>query len=163
MTDTDFDMLAAQARALTNGEPNALANVANVLALLFEEMAGLNWAGLYLRRGDELVLGPFQGKVACVRIGWGEGVCGRAAADARVIRVADVHAFEGHIACDSASESEIVLPMFDGDRVFGVLDLDSPHRDRFSEADERGLVAVRDVLSDAIRRDPASLGLALGD
>lgn len=162
MSDTDFDTLIAQASALTEAEHDGLANTANLIALLFDSMAGLNWAGVYLRRGEELVLGPFQGKLACVRIGWGLGVCGSAAAEARVLRVPDVHAFEGHIACDSASESEIVLPLCHRGEVFGVLDLDSPHKDRFSASDELGLMAFRDVLQDAIRRDPGALGLTLG-
>jgi GAF domain-containing protein len=161
MSDTDFETLVAQASALVADEHDGLANTANLIALLFDAMEGLNWAGVYLRRGDELVLGPFQGKLACVRIGWGQGVCGAAAAQARVLRVADVHTFDGHIACDSASESEIVLPLHEGDHVFGVLDLDSPRKGRFSESDERGLIAFRDVLQGAIRRDPATLGLTL--
>jgi GAF domain-containing protein len=131
--------LEAQARALFAGERDALANAANMAALLFWNLTDLNWAGFYFRRGNELVLGPFQGKVACVRIAWGKGVCGAAAQRGETIIVPDVHAFPGHIACDVASRSELVIPLLDGDKIWGVLDLDSPKLSRFGDADAAGL------------------------
>lgn len=134
-----YPLLQAQLRALLAGERDFVANAAQFSAFLFHELAELNWAGFYLARGDELVLGPFQGKVACVRIPFGRGVCGTAAASGHVQRVEDVHAFAGHIACDSASNSELVIPLFKGARLFGVLDLDSPRRGRFSAEDQEGI------------------------
>ena len=131
--------LRAQARALFAGERDALANAANLAALLFGNLTDLNWAGFYFLRGNELVLGPFQGKFACVRIALGKGVCGAAAQRRETIIVPDVHAFPGHIACDAASRSELVVPLIDGDRLWGVLDLDSPKLSRFSDADAAGL------------------------
>ncbi len=120
-------------------ESDALANAANFAALLFWGLPNLNWAGFYFLKGDELVLGPFQGKVACVRIALGKGVCGTAAQRRETIVVADVHAFPGHIACDAASQSEIVIPLMQRERLLGVLDLDSPMLDRFQAADVAGL------------------------
>ncbi|MEM1174157.1 MAG: GAF domain-containing protein, partial [Pseudomonadota bacterium] len=137
-----YTLLASQLDALIDGETDALANAANTAALLFNNLDDLNWAGFYILRGDELVLGPFQGNTACVRIGMGKGVCGTAAQTRETQRVADVHAFEGHIACDAASRSEIVIPLISGGRLYGVLDLDSPIPDRFSEADQAGLEAL---------------------
>jgi GAF domain-containing protein len=137
-TDIPADAtLPAQARALVAGEPNRVANLANIAALVFHALDRVNWVGFYLRdeQRDELVLGPFQGKPACIRIPWGRGVCGTAAATAQVQRIADVHAFDGHIACDPASHSELVIPLIERGRVIGVFDLDSPDADRFSEAD----------------------------
>jgi len=137
-TDIPADAtLPAQARALVAGEPNRVANLANIAALVFHALDRVNWVGFYLRdeQRDELVLGPFQGKPACIRIPWGRGVCGTAAATAQVQRIADVHAFDGHIACDPASHSELVIPLIEHGRVIGVFDLDSPDADRFSEAD----------------------------
>jgi L-methionine (R)-S-oxide reductase len=131
--------LRQQARALFAGEKDALANAANLSALLFGGLPDLNWAGFYFIRGNELVLGPFQGKVACVRIAMGKGVCGTAAQRRETTIVADVHAFPGHIACDAASQSEIVIPLLQGGRVWGVLDLDSPKPARFGAADAAGL------------------------
>jgi GAF domain-containing protein len=131
--------LEAQARALFAGERDALANAANMAALLFANLTDLNWAGFYFLRGNELVLGPFQGKVACVRIALGKGVCGAAAQRRESLIVPDVHAFPGHIACDAASRSEIVIPLIEGARIWGVLDLDSPKLSRFSDADAAGL------------------------
>jgi L-methionine (R)-S-oxide reductase len=128
-------LLAALAGLLA-GERDALANAANMAALVYEMLPGLNWAGWYFQRGDELVLGPFQGRPACVRIARGRGVCGAAAARRASVRVEDVHAFPGHIACDSASRSELVVPVLDGDRLLGVFDLDSPLPARFTEADQ---------------------------
>ena len=115
-------------------------------AFVYHELEGLNWAGFYLVKDDELVLGPFQGKVACVRIAFGRGVCGAAAASRQTQRVEDVHAFPGHIACDSASNSELVVPLIKEGRLIGVLDLDSPRVGRFSEADQRGIEALAEVL-----------------
>ncbi len=139
---TNYTLLASQLDALIDDETDALANAANTAALLFNNLDDLNWAGFYILRGDELVLGPFQGNTACVRIGIGKGVCGTAAETRKTQRVADVHAFEGHIACDAASRSEIVIPLISGDRLYGVLDLDSPSPDRFSEEDQAGLEAL---------------------
>src|SRR5512134_2558867 len=131
-------------RALLTGEHDLIANAANLAALLYWSLPQLNWAGFYLvepRRGD-LLLGPFQGKPACVRIPIGRGVCGTAAARRETVVVPDVHAFPGHIACDSASNSEVVAPIMDGDRLLGVLDLDSPVPGRFDDIDARGLEAM---------------------
>ncbi|HEY3414712.1 MAG TPA: GAF domain-containing protein [Armatimonadota bacterium] len=137
-----YRLLAAQTTALLEGESDAIANAANLSALLYATLPDLNWAGFYRLQGDELVLGPFQGKPACVRIGIGRGVCGAAAAGRRTIVVPDVHAFPGHIACDSASRSEIVVPVIVGDFLLGVLDLDSPTAARFDDVDRDGLEAV---------------------
>src|SRR4029078_5211246 len=123
--------LESQARALLEGDRAATANAANLAALLYHTLPQLNWAGFYWLRGGELVLGPFQGKPACVRIALGKGVCGTAAAERRTVIVPDVHAFPGHIACDSASNAEVVVPLLVGERLLGVLDLDSPRHGRF--------------------------------
>ncbi|MEO0616425.1 MAG: GAF domain-containing protein [Pseudomonadota bacterium] len=140
--ETDYDLLLQQADALIADEPDALANIANLCALLYQELEGVNWAGLYVLRDGELVLGPFQGLSACVRIPVGNGVCGTAAASGEVQRVADVHAFPGHIACDAASNSEIVVPLYRDGALIGVLDIDSPDKARFTAEDEAGIVAV---------------------
>jgi GAF domain-containing protein len=124
------------------GERDPWANAANAAALVFELLPGLNWAGFYFLRGGGLVVGPFQGRVACVRIPLGQGVCGTAAARRETLIVPDVHAFAGHIACDAASNSEIVVPLLDGSKLVGVLDLDSPSFDRFTAADARLLEAL---------------------
>ena len=139
-----YTELEASLRALLSGESDLVACAANTAALLYWSLPGLNWAGFYLvePRSGDLVVGPFQGKPACVRIAMGKGVCGTAAAQRETIVVADVHAFPGHIACDSASNSEVVVPILDGDRLIGVLDLDSPLPGRFDEADARGLEAL---------------------
>jgi L-methionine (R)-S-oxide reductase len=134
-----YPLLAAQLQALLAGERDFIANAAQFSAFLFQEMSALNWAGFYLARGRELVLGPFQGKVACVRIPFGRGVCGAAAQSELTQRVEDVHAFAGHIACDSASNSELVVPLIKEGRLIGVLDLDSPEVGRFTEADQLGI------------------------
>jgi GAF domain-containing protein len=126
-------------QALMAGENSFLAVISNTSALLFERLSDVNWAGFYLLEGEQLVLGPFQGKLACVRIPVGRGVCGTAVSENRVQRVDDVHAFDGHIACDSASNSEIVLPLVVNGQVIGVLDIDSPVYSRFTEEDEQGL------------------------
>lgn len=134
-----YALLRAQLQALLAGERDFIANAAQFSAFLFHELTDLNWAGFYLVQGEELVLGPFQGKVACVRIPFGRGVCGTAAASRKTQRVEDVHAFAGHIACDSASRSELVVPLLRDGRLIGVLDLDSPLEARFSEADQVGI------------------------
>ncbi|SCZ04719.1 GAF domain-containing protein [Microvirga guangxiensis] len=133
-----YDALAQQLAALLEGEPDAIANAANMSALIYQLLPDLNWAGFYFMRGPELVLGPFQGKVACVRIPVGRGVCGTAVERKTSVVVPDVHAFPGHIACDSASRSELVVPLIKDGRVLGVLDLDSPHPNRFDEEDREG-------------------------
>jgi L-methionine (R)-S-oxide reductase len=136
--------LAAQLRALVEGEEDFIANAANFSSLLFYSLPDLNWAGFYLLKGGELVLGPFQGRPACVRIPLGSGVCGTAAAARRTVVVENVHEFPGHIACDSASNSEVVVPLLKGDELLGVLDLDSPALGRFDAEDAKGLeVLVR--------------------
>jgi GAF domain-containing protein len=134
--------LAQQLKALIGNERDAIANAANTAALLFDLLPDLNWAGFYLLKGGELVLGPFQGKPACIRIPLGRGVCGTAAATRVSQVVADVHAFPGHIACDAASRSELVVPLLSGETLLGVLDLDSPVPGRFDEADRAGIEAV---------------------
>ncbi len=139
MTDPDYALLDSQLRALLAGEPDALANAANFVALLYNALDDINWLGIYVLRDDELVLGPFQGNTACVRISMGSGVCGTAAATLETQRVADVHAFPGHIVCDAASRSEIVVPLLIDDRLVGVLDIDSPSIDRFSAGDLAGI------------------------
>lgn len=141
--------LLAQARALLAGERDAGANSANLAALLFHALPDLNWAGFYWLKDGGLVLGPFQGKPACVRIALGKGVCGTAAASRRTVVVPDVHAFPGHIACDSASASEIVVPVVKAGRLAGVLDLDSPLPARFDEDDARGLEALVAAFAEA--------------
>ena len=148
-----LDELPAQARALVAGESNRIANLANVAALVFHALDDVNWVGFYLRDEvrNELVLGPFQGKPACIRIPWGRGVCGTAAATATVQRIADVHAFDGHIACDPDSRSELVIPLIDQGDVVGVFDLDSPTIERFSERDAQVLAAVAAVLDTAVK------------
>lgn len=136
---TDWALLNEQASALLSTSRDPIANAANLCALLFQELEKVNWVGFYFLQKELLVLGPFQGRPACTGIPLGSGVCGTAAAQRKVQRVADVHAFEGHIACDANSESEIVLPLEVQGAVIGVLDLDSPQLDRFSEEDEAGL------------------------
>lgn len=137
-----YELLAAQLEALLADERDFVANAAQFSAFLFHELADLNWAGFYLVKDGELVLGPFQGKVACVRIAFGRGVCGAAAASLQTQRVEDVHAFAGHIACDSASNSELVVPLVKDGRLIGVLDLDSPSVGRFTEEDQAGIEAL---------------------
>jgi GAF domain-containing protein len=128
-----------QAKAYFKGERDKIANAANLSAILFENLPEINWAGFYFLQGDELVLGPFQGRAACVRIALGKGVCGTAALERRSLVVPDVAAFPGHIACDAASRSEAVVPIVKKDRLMGVLDLDSPKKDRFHREDREGL------------------------
>ncbi|MCZ7463992.1 GAF domain-containing protein [Rhizobium rhizogenes] len=137
----------AQAEGLMAGERDFVANAANLSALIFEHVPRLNWAGFYLLKSEsELVLGPFQGRVACVRIKVGKGVCGTAVEQKRTQRVEDVHAFPGHIACDAASRSELVVPLFKAQRVVGVLDLDSPDLARFDSDDQAGFEALAVLL-----------------
>lgn len=138
-TSEFYAKLNATLAAMLEGERDAVANLANASALLFDQMPELNWAGFYLLRGGELLVGPFQGKPACNRIALGKGVCGTAAMRRETVVVPDVHAFPGHIACDSASASEVVVPMIREGRLLGVLDLDSPVLGRFGEGDGRGL------------------------
>ena len=137
--------LAIQARALLQGEPDRIANAANLSALAFQALPELNWAGFYFFDGTELVLGPFQGKPACVRIALDRGVCGAAASQRQTQLVPDVHAFPGHIACDAASRSEIVVPLVHGGELIGVWDVDSPGPDRFDEDDRKGMEALCQV------------------
>ncbi len=138
--------ITAQLEALLDGEQDGLANAANFSALLFQALPALNWVGFYLLRGTELVLGPFQGKVACVRIALGRGVCGTAAERRKTVVVPDVHEFPGHIACDSASRSEVVVPLLHDGKLLGVLDLDSPEPGRFDADDAAGLERAVAVL-----------------
>jgi GAF domain-containing protein len=135
----DYDRLVEQAEALLAGEHHRIANAANLSALIFQELAEVNWVGFYFLEGDELIVGPFQGKPACVRIEMGRGVCGTAAATRSTQRVDDVHAFEGHIACDPDSRSEVVVPIVVAEQVIGVLDIDSPVGGRFTAEDQEGL------------------------
>ena len=136
---TDYQTLHTQLRGLTEHVPHPIANLANASALLWQHLGEINWAGFYLLEGENLVLGPFQGKPACIEIPVGKGVCGTAVAEGKTQRVADVHAFPGHIACDCASNSEIVIPLRKGEKIIGVLDIDSPIYDRFSPEDQQGL------------------------
>jgi L-methionine (R)-S-oxide reductase len=142
-----YRQLCAAADALTEGEPDAIANMANVAALIWETLPDLNWAGFYRNVGGELVLGPFQGRAACIRIPFGKGVCGTAAASLKPQLVEDVHAFPGHIACDAASASELVVPIVVGGELIGVLDLDSPSPARFDEEDLRGCTELARILA----------------
>lgn len=137
-----YDVLRQELAALLDGETDPLANTANATAAIYHSLPALNWAGFYLLRGETLVLGPFQGRPACVRISLGRGVCGTAAASGRTVRVDDVAAFPGHIACDPRSRSELVVPVHQDGRVLGVLDLDSPRPSRFDAADQAGCEAL---------------------
>lgn len=137
--EENYALVIDQLKALISDEKNVVANLSNASALLNYFLHDINWVGFYITEGNELVLGPFQGLPACVRIPFGKGVCGTAAAEKRTVRVADVHTFPGHIACDAASQSEIVVPMIKDGRVIGVLDIDSPIKNRFDEVDEQYL------------------------
>ena len=139
--------LASALEGLVAGETDAIANMANAAALIWETLPDVNWVGFYRNVGGELVLGPFQGRVACIRIPFGTGVCGAAAETRQVQRVEDVHAFPGHIACDSASNSEIVVPLIRDGELLGVLDIDSPNTARFTEEDEAGCVKLGEILA----------------
>lgn len=145
-----YDELANALEALVAGESDAIANMANAAALIWETLPDLNWAGFYRNVGGELVLGPFQGRAACIRIPIGRGVCGAAAQTLEVQRIDDVHAFEGHIACDAASVSELVVPIVRDDALLAVLDLDSPKKARFTAEDEAGCRRLADILARAI-------------
>ena len=149
---TDYELLCGRLRALTEGVPHRIANLANAAALLYESLDGLNWAGFYLMEEGRLVLGPFQGRPACIEIQVGKGVCGTAVQEDRTQRVPDVHAFPGHIACDSASNSEIVVPLHGAEGVVGVLDIDSPLLDRFSPEDQTGLETFAAILEREVFR-----------
>ena len=140
-----YDDLNAQLRRLLDGQRDLIANAANTAALIFQTLPGVNWAGFYFLHGDELVLGPFQGRPACVRIALGQGVCGTAARRRQTVLVEDVHRFPGHIACDTASNSEIVVPIIVGDRLIGLLDVDSPSVGRFDAEDQAGLEKLVEV------------------
>ena len=142
----DYEELNLALRGLIGGVPHRIANLANAAALLYETLPDLNWAGFYLAEGEKLVLGPFQGRPACIEIPFGRGVCGTAAAEDRVMAVPNVHEFPGHIACDCASNSEIVVPLRAGGRVVGVLDIDSPVFGRFTAEDEAGLTEFAAIL-----------------
>lgn len=148
---TDYQLLTEQAQALIEDAPWDMTVYANISALLFDALPDLNWAGFYLMREGELALAPFQGKAACMRIPVGKGVCGTAVKEERIIRLEDVHAFPGHIACDSASASEIVLPIRAGGRIIGVLDIDSPVKGRFSADDEAGLSKIVQVIEQYLK------------
>ena len=139
MIETDYDLLDSQLKALIADEPDALAAAGNFVALLYNALDDVNWLGIYVLRGDELVLGPFQGKPACVHIALDEGVCGAAASTLQTQRVADVHAFPGHIVCDADSRSELVVPLVAHGKLIGVLDIDSPVTRRFTATDQAGV------------------------
>jgi L-methionine (R)-S-oxide reductase len=149
-TGTMYRDLASALQGLVTGEPDPVANMANAAALIWETLPDLNWAGFYRNVDGELVLGPFQGRPACIRIKFGDGVCGAAAATRQVQRVEDVNAFPGHIACDSASASELVVPIVRDGELVAVLDLDSPHTGRFTQEDEAGCVRVAEILAKAL-------------
>lgn len=145
-----YDLLAKQAAALTEGCPLPLPALANAAALLWEALDNINWAGFYLSKGETLYLGPFQGKTACTVIPYGKGVCGTAAATREIQLVPDVHAFPGHIACDSASNSEIVLPLIVNGQLVAVMDIDSPSLGRFDQLDADGLAVICGVLTEQV-------------
>ena len=149
---TDYQTLCGKLRALMEGVPHRIANLANASALLYAELEDLNWAGFYFLEGGKLVLGPFQGKPACIEIEVGKGVCGTAVQEERTQLVPDVHLFPGHIACDSASNSEIVVPLRIGGAVAGVLDIDSPWPGRFTAEDQAGLEAVAEIIAQMLTR-----------
>lgn len=146
----DYETVCAQLEALTADVPYEIANSANGAALLWQFLPDINWAGFYLMKDGALVLGPFQGKPACIRIPLGRGVCGTAAAQRKTLLVPDVHQFPGHIACDSASRSEIVVPIYKDGGVYGVLDIDSPYENRFTQADRMGLERFVKILENTL-------------
>ncbi len=149
---TDYRELNTTLRSLIGGVPHLVANLANASALLYEKLDRLNWAGFYLIEDKKLVLNAFQGKVACIEIPISRGVCGSAVAERKTLVVPDVHKFPGHIACDGASNSEIVIPLFKGDEIFGVLDIDSPVFDRFDDNDKVGLEEFASILSSELQK-----------
>jgi GAF domain-containing protein len=142
---TDYPLLAEQARGLLSVSDDAVANAANLSALIYNECDRLNWVGFYFLKDGELIVGPFQGRPACVRIALGQGVCGTAASERRSLRVADVHAFDGHIVCDVDSRSELVIPLLKNGNLLGVLDIDSPVEARFTDHDQRGFEQLAEV------------------
>ena len=142
----NYGELCETIKSLISGVPHTVANLANASAAIYDFLDDVNWAGFYVLRGETLVLGPFQGKPACIEIPVGRGVCGEAARTRKTVSVKDVHAFKGHIACDSASRSEIVVPLFKGEELFGVLDIDSPIRARFSDVDRLGLEEAAKII-----------------
>lgn len=150
MESTDYRLMYEQAVEIIRTEPHYVSALSNLSALLFQSMEGINWAGFYLMDRGSLVVGPFQGKTACIRIEIGKGVCGTAVRQQRVVRVADVHAFPGHIACDASSRSEIVLPIWNKGRIAGVLDIDSPLPDRFAAEDEEGLSDIVQLIGQEV-------------
>lgn len=150
MESTDYRLMYEQAVEIIRTEPHYVSALSNLSALLFQSMEGINWAGFYLMDRGSLVVGPFQGKTACIRIEIGKGVCGTAVRQQRVVRVADVHAFPGHIACDASSRSEIVLPIWNKGRIAGVLDIDSPLPDRFATEDEEGLSDIVQLIGQEV-------------
>lgn len=145
--DENYALVQKQLVALIEDEPNMIANLSNSAALLNQFLSDINWVGFYLVEKDQLVLGPFQGLPACVRISMGKGVCGTSAAERKTMRVEDVHQFPGHIACDAATRSEIVIPLIKDGNLIGVLDIDSPITNRFDESDQQGLEKFTDILS----------------
>ena len=149
-TATMYRDLSSALQGLVAGEPDGIANMANAAALIWETLPDINWVGFYRNVGGELVLGPFQGRPACIRIAFGSGVCGVAAETRQVQRIDDVHAFPGHIACDSASASELVVPIVRDGELIALLDLDSPNSSRFSAEDEAGCVRLAEILAAAI-------------
>lgn len=149
-TPTLYRDLASALEGLIAGESDAVANMANAAALIWESLPDVNWVGFYRNVGGELVVGPFQGRPACIRIPFGTGVCGAAAATLEIQRIDDVHAFPGHIACDAASASEIVVPIVRGGELIAVLDIDSPTKGRFSEEDEAGCERLGEILAGAL-------------
>jgi len=151
LKEEHYTQLVSQAKSLVSGEHDLIANMANVSALLFNQLEDVNWAGFYLHKESQLVLGPFQGQPACIRIPIGKGVCGTAAETRNIQRIDDVHAFSGHIACDAASNSEIVIPLIVNDELIGVLDIDSPKFGRFDADDEAGLKQIADILIESQR------------
>ena len=151
MSKTDYKLIAAQVRALAEEEPFYVPLLSNISALLFESLPDVSWAGFYLKRGGELALAPFQGKPACIHIPFGKGVCGTSFSEDRPVRIENVHLFPGHIACDAASNSEIVLPIHADGEVAAVLDLDSTAFGRFTEEDEEGLLEVVKAIEEEIR------------
>ena len=150
MESTDYRLVYEQAAEIIRTEPHYVSALSNLSALLFQSMERINWAGFYLMDRGSLVVGPFQGKTACIRIEIGKGVCGTAVRQQRVVRVADVHAFPGHIACDASSRSEIVLPIWNKGRIAGVLDIDSPLPDRFAAEDEEGLSDIVQLIGQEV-------------
>ncbi|GAA0484353.1 GAF domain-containing protein [Salinibacillus aidingensis] len=145
--EKDYELVNKQLKALIEDESDTIANLANASALLFQFLDDVNWAGFYLYKNGELVLGPFQGLPACVRIEYGKGVCGTSLKERQTVRVENVNEFPGHIACDSASQSEIVTPIYKNDEIIGVLDIDSPNLNRFDETDQKGLEEFASILS----------------